>query len=335
MSRLIVFNDPHFSRHAPECRSDTYAGEILDKFHDVARVARRLKATTIGCTGDWFHRKGKVTFHEANDLLAVLNRWREEGIDVVGILGNHDIAGHSLDSLDNRAVGTLVNSNVLRLLDYGPYEVGPDLWVTGTSYFHGCDHDDDARVKMYGHARPEDLPQDGCHVHLAHGTLLQRGEFFEDYTVASELIDLLAEHGVLPDVIACGHLHFDEGIKLYDRPDGPGKVAICRVGSLGRVSSDDFDRQPKALVIAVKDGRFVCKATPIGKDVLKPGSTPEGSETGTERTEKIQDFVRVLREEADEWELADHTQLLEACAEQLGHDEKILKRALTAVEAHQ
>lgn len=335
MSRMVILNDPHFSRHAPACRSDTYREEILDKFHDVARIARRLGATTIGCTGDWFHKKGKVLFSEANDLLAVLNGWREEGINVVGILGNHDIAGHSLDSLDNRAVGTLVNSNVLRLLDYGPYEVGSDLWVTGTSYFHGCDHDDQARLRMYGHARPEGLDQDGCHVHLAHGTLLQRGEFFEDYTTAAELIDLLAEHEVLPDVIVCGHLHFDEGIKLYARPGGDGKIAVCRIGSLGRVSSDDFDRQPKALVIAVKGGKYVCKAVTIGKDVLRPGSTPETGETGTERTEKIQDFVRVLREEAENWELANHTKLLEACAEQLGHGEEILKRAQIAVEVHQ
>ena len=334
MTRMLVMNDPHFTHYAPECRADTYPKEILAKFHDVARIAKRLGAKTIGCTGDWFHRKGKTLYRESNDLLSVLNRWREEGISVVGILGNHDIAGHSLDSLDNRAVGALVHSRVLQLLDHGPYLDG-DLGVTGTSYFHGCDASDESRVRMYGAERPEGLPEGGCHVHLAHGTLIQRGEFFGDYTVAPELVELLAERGVLPDVIVCGHLHFDEGIKLYDRPDGQGQVAVCRVGSLGRVSSGDFDRRPKALVIAVKNGGFVCKAASIGKDVLMPGEAESAGETAKERESRIQDFVRVLREEADEWELADHTALLRTCAEQLGHDDDALDLAIKAIEARQ
>jgi len=345
--RLVFFNDPHYSRHAPECRADTYPGEILDKFHECARIAKKIGASAIGCSGDWFHRKGKVTFREANDILTVLRSWHDKGLQPIGILGNHDIAGHALDSLDTRAVGTMVHSKVLQLLDHEPYHKRTEdgsVYVTGTSFFHGCDSTDENRTKMYGakvpwetgpkHGFDEDGQPNPIHVHVCHGTLLQKGEFFEEFTTAEYLIELLYAMGKLPDVIVCGHLHFDEGIKLYDRPDGDGKVAVCRVGSLGRVASDDFKRTPNALVLAIKGRSVVCKKIAIGKDVLRGGETKD-SRDPEEYEERIQEFVRVLREEADSWSLVDHRTLLQRVAEEMGHDEEIFEIAASAVEKRQ
>ncbi len=349
MSRLILFNDPHFSRHPPECRAESYPHEILDKMHECAALAVRLKAQAVGCSGDWFHRKGKVTFAEANDVLAAARSWRAKGLDVFGILGNHDIAGHSLDSLDNRAVGTLVHSRVLQLLDHEPYRcASPDgeIYVTGTSYFHGCDHDDIARIRMYGAETPWERGDEPgtdtegnpapLHVHVAHGTLVRR-EFFEEYTVMSELVEALFLANCLPDVIVCGHLHYSEGVQMFPRPDGNGEVAICRVGSLGRVSSDDVERQPQALVIAAKWPRFICKAVPIGKDPKKPKgqAVNEAGETREEHEERIQDFVRILREEADTWSVVDHSVLLGRLATEMALPEEALAMAVQAVERRQ
>lgn len=333
--RMIIFSDPHYTRHAPECRADSYSVEILDKLHEVARIADKLKVGVVACTGDWFHRKGRVTFRESNDLLSVLTGWHRRGLEVLGILGNHDIAGHRLESLDNRAVGALVHAQALQLLDYEPYR-GHGVHVTGSSYFHGCDADDESRLKMYGAPRPEldDGDPPAVHVHLAHGTLLQRGTFFEDFTLAKGLIDLLYEHDRLPDVIVCGHLHFPEGIRLYDHPGRPGKVAVCRLGSLARVASDDFDRRPEVLLVVVRGGKFVCKAIPVGGEVKRGGETPEHRDPA-EHEERIREFVRVLREEADEWELCDHGDLVRRLAEDMGHGDDVVKIALEAIERRQ
>jgi DNA repair exonuclease SbcCD nuclease subunit len=332
--RMVFFTDPHVSRTPPECRADTYAAEILEKFHEVARHAKKLKADAIVCGGDWFHRKGKVTFNEANDLLAVLRGWQERGMLVAGILGNHDISGHDLESLDGRAVGTLIHSKVLHLLDYMPLvlgEAGNRIYVTGTSYFHGCDANDDNRVRMYSGPPPE---SEDLHVHIAHGTLINKGEFFDEFTVAPALINLLHERGRLPDVIMCGHLHFSEGVKYYPRPDGRGQVAICRPGSLGRVASDDLERQPAALVL-VNDGRkYVIKEVPVGKpprrQTEQPGERPEDG-----HEQRIQEFVRGLREESESWSLVDHGKLIREITTRLGHDEEIAVMALRTVQKHQ
>jgi len=346
--RLVFFNDPHFSRHPPECRAESYPHEILDKFHQVAEIAAKLGAVAIGCSGDWFHRKGKVTFREGNDILTVLRSWQDRGLQPIGILGNHDIAGHDLESLDGRAVGALVHSKVLQLLDHEPYCASDDgaVYVTGTSFFHGCDANDEARIRMYGAEVPWEIgggPRHGIdsagqpnpvHIHVAHGTLVKRS-FFEDYTRMDQLVKLLAKHDRLPDVIVCGHLHYSEGITMFDRPGG-GKVAICRIGSLGRVASDDLDRQPQALVIAIKGAGFVCKPISIGKDPLRGEIRAGSGITTTEETEqRVQEFVRILREEADAWSLVDHGTLLARVSGEMGHGKEALRVAQDAVERRQ
>lgn len=332
MSRLLVFNDPHFTRHEPQCRASTYPKEILEKFHKVARLAVKLKANAIGCTGDWFHRKGKVTFRESNDILSVLSGWLHKGIQPIGILGNHDIAGHKLDALDTRAVGSMVHSKVLQLLDYYPW-FDEELQVTGTSYFHGCDSSDEARIKMYGSKR---YREGGVHVHFSHGTLLFNGTFFEDFTIAKDLIDLLYENECLPDVITCGHLHDNKGIKEYPHPDGgKKKVSFCRVGSLSRVSSDDFQRIPSVLVVATQGSRYSLKSVEIAEPLEKVMKTTKDKAAKEEHENRIIDFVKVLRQEADEWSVSDHKTLLAKTCEQFGHGEDILGMVVKAVEERQ
>lgn len=310
----------------------------MEEFHKVAEIAEKLKACAIACTGDWFHRKGKVTFAEANDLLAILSRWRQKGFAPIGILGNHDII--SIEAMDTRPAGSFIHSGLLQLLDAEPYtHVDGDgtLYVTGTSYFSGCDSSDLNRVRMYG-AEPWQgpNPEKVVHVHLAHGALIQRGEFFQEYTVAEDLIPLLHEAGCLPDIIVCGHLHFPEGIKAYKAPDGR-TVHVCRIGSAGQVARDDLERIPNALVIATKGKTVVLKEAPIG--VLPKRGTEDGPrEPGRDPEEhdaRIKDFVRLLRDEADAFALSDHQKLIETVAARMGYGKQVTDLALAAVMKRQ
>lgn len=340
MPRLVIFNDPHFSRTEPECRAPTYSKEILDKLHEVAHAAIKIGAKAVACTGDWFHRKGRVTFAETNDLLAVLSSWRERGLDVLGILGNHDISGIGLDSMDTRAAGALYHAKVLQLLDLRPAlypSTEGHLYVTGTSYFHGCDRDDEARVRMYGAPPPDPVPSPPgvdprpVHVHLAHGALMLNGEFPDEFTSAEQLIPLLHEAGRLPDVIVCGHLHFPEPIRYFDRPDGQGRVAVCRVGSLGRVSRDDLERIPSALVLASRGRDFTLRELPVGKPI-EAVEVPAGDPRDPrEHEQRIKEFAARLREEAEQVSLEDDAKLLEEIAQRLGHGEQVAHKAMSAV----
>lgn len=334
MPSLVVMNDPHYSRREPECRAPTYPREILDKFHAAARAAKKIGAA-LACTGDWFHRKGQVTFSEVNDVLAVLSSWKGQGIDVLGILGNHDISGQDLaNSMDTRAAGAMVHSRVLHLLDREPWvksDKHGTIHVTGSSYFHGCDRDDESRIRMYGAERPED--PDAVHVHLAHGCLLQEGTFFEEYTVAEDLITILDQANRLPDVIICGHLHFPQGVREYPRPSGTGTVTVCRIGSLGRVSSDDMVRIPAVLVLAIKGRKVITRELPVGKPAQAVNRAVDGPRGPEEYQERIQTFVSQLREQADQESLEDHATLLREITTRKGYSQAVYELALERVNA--
>lgn len=337
MPKLVLFNDPHYSRTEPECRAPSYSEEILEKLHAVARIARKIEATAIACTGDWFHRK-RPTFHEQADLLGVLSGWRAAGIQPLGILGNHDIAGTGLDSMDVRAAGAFYHAKVLRLLDLEPTfleDEGGLIFLTGTSYFHGCDSSDEARIRMYG-AELDSNPNirdRTLHVHLAHGALMLRGEFVDDFSSPEQLVGLLHEAGRLPDVIVCGHLHFPEEVRTIPRPDGRGDVTFFRIGSIGRVSSNDVERIPAALVLATAARKLVYKIVPVGKPVAPalPSATPGDPRDPREHEARIKEFAQKLREEAEVLSLDDNANLIRKVAEGLGHGEKIVARVMQAI----
>jgi DNA repair exonuclease SbcCD nuclease subunit len=331
--KLVLMNDIHYSRTEPACRAPSYSLEILEKLHAVARIARKIGAPAIACTGDWFHRKGRVTFHEQSDLLAVLSAWRSEGIRPLGILGNHDIAGYGLDSMDTRAAGAFYHAKVLELLDLDPAVLEDStgtIHVTGTSYFHGCDSSDEARVRMYGAPPPAD--RGALHVHLAHGALMLRGEFIEDFSSPEQLVTLLHKAGRLPDVITCGHLHFPEEPKKIPRPDGRGDVTFYRVGSVARTERGDLDRIPSALVLATAGRDHVAKVVPIGKPPAVSDVPPGDPRDPREHEERIREFAQKLREEAEVLSLEDNSALIRAIAERQGHGEKVIARVMLAIE---
>jgi hypothetical protein len=353
LPKLICFNDPHFSRTPPECRSESYPREILAKLHEVARVADKIGARTIACSGDWLHRKGRVTPTEINDLLAVLAGWRGRGLNVLGILGNHD-APMGPASIETRAAGALYFGRVMQLLDLEPHAEGSIddgfIYVTGTSYFHGADASDAARIRAYGAPPPEGWDpklgdeqrssdaycyQNAVHVHLAHGALVLGGGFPDDFSTPEQLVPLLHEAGRLPDVIVSGHLHFPEGIRYLPRPDGRGQVAFCRIGSLGRVSRDDLARIPAALAIATKGRAYALREIPIGKPAERAAELPEGDPRDPrEHERRIKDFAQKLREEAEGISLRDDEKLLREIAERLGHPERAVMKALETIEKH-
>lgn len=339
--RALVLNDLHYTRSEPTARGPDYAKAILEKLHEARFLALKVRASAILCTGDWFDRKGKVTYQETCDMLAILLQWREAGLQVAGILGNHDVAGHSLESLDTRAVGVLVRSGALQLLDQHPLTIEDDrgsLYVTGTSYFHGCDRDDRARAEMYG-APPGPDPA-AFHLHLAHGALVLRGEFFEDFTRAEDLPSLLVAADRCPDLVVSGHLHYPEAARSFQRPvptgeeppDPPRRVVFARNGSVARVSRDDLTRIPTALLVATAGRDVVLREVEIGRPVTPIELAPvEDRRDRDEAQARLTQFVQVLREQAEIETLEDPTRAVEAAAVQLNAAPRELHAALEAV----
>lgn len=330
--RLAFFTDSHYTLSPPECRGESYPAEVMAKLDRVFQVAKAAKASAILTAGDLFHRRGRTTSQEVNDMLSLFSAWGVQGLPLVGVLGNHDWP-NGLDEPGQRASSALPRSGVLHLLDQHRWPFGreqdQEVIVTGTSYFPGNDANDENRIRAYG--IPEDsVPSKAVRIHLAHGALVLRGGFPAEHTQVEHLLPLLAEANRLPDVILCGHLHNRE--EPYEATVNGRRVVVLRPGSLARVSRDDLDRTPVALVLTIQGGRVTWKEVPIGKPVAEaPPREPGDPRSSEERTERIQGFAANLREQAEVEEAIDDVPLLTAAAKDMGHGSEVLERAVSAV----
>lgn len=326
--RLLAFNDPHYTNVPPICRSHDYPNHILDKLIEISDIAKEHKVDFILCTGDWFHRKGKVTHRETIELISAIKRMP---CPIWTIFGNHDISGYNLSSVNNRPSGVLVHSGIVKWIDVHKNLTltdkitGTKVKISGNSYTNNSDSSDENRLKYYGVDRNEDA----IYIHLVHSSLIMSGEFFGEYTTFDHLAPLLLKNNRNPDLIIGGHTHFRQS-----PPTICGITAAC-IGSIGRVSVDDLNRQPNCLLIKTEESneKFSIEEIPIScaKMDLK---TEKVVKKEQQSIQSVKDFVKLLQIEAEEYESYDYKTLVKKIVRQKGYDSKIADKTLKVLSEH-
>ena len=316
--KLLLFGDLHYTDTAPISREETYPKDILRKLVECIVLAKKLKCDFIGCTGDFFHRKSSATFHEAITLMSIM---KKSPIPFVGVGGNHDYTGYNKSTINKRALGTLVASGHLRLLDDNPIESGGIL-VTGSSFSSTYDVDRVAYVKPEQHEKFFTLA-------VTHGTLelTENGSFWGNYTNMSHLRAL---EYPLHDIIFNGHRHDDQGIfELKDRD-----CTVFSTGSLARniLKEDVAKRKPKATYIEIKDGEFSYEEIEL-KTTRKFSSAFIIPETiNDEQSQSIREFVDVLSKESGELNIASDRNLVKKLIKRFGYKKEVEMQVLDYLE---
>ena len=212
MPKFIIFNDPHYTETPPRMRKDTYGADILSKIDEVILLSEQHNCDAILCTGDIFHRKGDVTHSEVFKLMSVLKKAK---VPILTILGNHDIIGYNFDSYKTRAIGTLIKSDIIKLLDSKEYRFD-NVVVSGKSYNNRYDQPGSKSYYLPYKKLKEELS-----IHLTHGMLMFDKAFpFGGSTTLEQIKDTDC------DVIINGHYHTRLGIS---------KTGKCQVFALGSI----------------------------------------------------------------------------------------------------
>lgn len=288
---IVSATDFHFTRSQPRSRMDNYGDAILRKLRELIETAESLGAVAVAIPGDLFDRKGQVTVEETADIAGVLSASK---VPVLGIMGNHDQIGYRVDSLPKTGYGVLVKAGLLRHLDDEPFFItcgGITVCVTGSSYRDGVDRGD----------RPAYFPerqQCDWQVHLVHGYMLDTKE-----SIIEEFTPFSAVAGTDADCIISGHYHPEQKVKRVENSRGGCVLISPGSASRGALTSDNFDRIPKMVVLRItKDGikttlRRFRSAKPAEK-VLKI----EEKKQKQERDTRLKSFAKSLREEASQME---------------------------------
>ena len=316
--KLLCIGDIHYSETPPCSRDEFYPRDILKKLVECISVAKKLKCDYILCTGDWFHRKADATFHEANTLMKLL---KMSPIPFRTIYGNHDVSGYAASTLFHKALGSLITSGHMELLDTHPIDQD-GLLVTGTSHNRMYDVSRAAYFKAEGQ-------EDRYSLTVTHGALILKdsGTFWGQHTNMDHLREIKRP---LHNIIFNGHTHHHQGVYKFKDRD----CTIFSIGSLSRniLKEDVAKRRPVVLFLDVKDEEFkyeeieLKSARAFEDAFILPEASRENEDTS------IKDFVASLVNESGTFATLDDKEMIKSTIKKLGYTKETEDRVLTYID---
>ena len=115
MIKIGLIGDPHLDAQTPASRLDNYGHTTILKLDNLLKVCLLNQIKVVILLGDVFHRY-KQPIQYLNEVIEVFRKFREHGIEVYSIVGNHDIPYESTDHLGRTSIKLLFNSGELRHL---------------------------------------------------------------------------------------------------------------------------------------------------------------------------------------------------------------------------
>lgn len=316
--KFLCIGDVHFSVEPPISRDEHYPKDILKKLAECIQLARQMNCDYILCTGDWFHRKSQASFYEANLLMSM---FKKSKIPIYCIAGNHDVGGYNLKTLASRALGSLITSGHLHLLDN--HQIDSDgVLVTGTSFSRLYDVSRSAYYKA-------ETQEDRYTLAITHGSLIttESGTFFGQYT---NMTDLTKINRPLCNIIFNGHVHHHQGIYRFKDRD----CTVFSIGSLSRniLKEDVANRRPQVLFLDIKEGSFKYEEIELksARDFKDAFIFREPEDVKDESS--IKDFVDTLVSESGELSMLDDKELVKITIQKLGYSKEIEEQVLTYID---
>jgi DNA repair exonuclease SbcCD nuclease subunit len=110
--KFLFLGDPHFDSQTPVSRIDDYRKASLKKLVDILTIAVEHKVLHVITTGDFFD-KYEVSFSYLNEIVQVLKEFKEQGIKVWSLIGNHDLPYNSMSYFKNTPLSLLFKSGLV------------------------------------------------------------------------------------------------------------------------------------------------------------------------------------------------------------------------------
>ena len=214
MDSILFFGDPHLDNRSPVSRLDDYGSTTINKLKAVLVLAKGHGIKHVITTGDMFHRYD-VTLSYLNEVIKVLKDFKEAGIQVWSIVGNHDIPHNNMAYFKTTPLSLLFNSGLVKWLDNGNPILLKKSIINGLSFTQKPD-----RFNEFDKLFP-DLKR----ILVMH--------YSTDNTVPGENIQ--AKELQMFDMVVAGHDH------MYYEPQTFDGVLFYRPGSFTRRTKDEHN----------------------------------------------------------------------------------------------
>lgn len=231
--KFVYCCDLHIKASRPIMRIDEdYTENILSKLREVFQYGKDHKVDCIILGGDIFDTYNPAV-SSINKFVDLCIEFSE--IPIHTLIGNHDIIGHNLESVNNTALGLLYKF----FLNYNAPEY--DIAVDFIHYTHEIENN----LKEPNFYKPSILA-------FSHAQITE-GEFFGDYVKYTDIDQPFK-------IMLCSHYHPGFGIKKHN-----GRIYVAP-GALtrGALTQDNITRTPSFVYGDItNEGINVLKIIPV------------------------------------------------------------------------
>jgi len=240
MTKILCVGDIHVSDKAPSGATETYTDDLIDMLMWIADKAVELEVDAVVWAGDIFHFKQPSRTSHATVLrmIGVVNYYLDKGLELLIVVGNHDISNDVYDSVfSKQPLGVLLSSTGAKELN-GWHESLPLFGVPWQQRWlyeetpHEAFEQWRAELKKTG---LKELPA----LAVTHAPIYPPKEA---ENVMFELVPTMGEHGISEAMMNTGylyygHIHEDHGIFEVEG------VTYANMGALSRGSLAEYNRE--------------------------------------------------------------------------------------------
>lgn len=244
MTRILLVGDIHAMDRPPASVYDTYMDDLIDMLAWTNTYAADNKISTIVWAGDIFnHKQPSRTSHAlVLRMIEIVQDARSLGVELLIVVGNHDISNDVLDSVDEKQpLGVLLRSGAKELKGWHA-----TLPLFGVPWQQRWLHEDtpEEAFELWRSAGGIDEGPENALVDLSRSLVVTHAPIYPPVDAAKQLFELVptsGPHGLGEAMghtgyLYYGHIHEDHGIW---EDDG---VTYANMGALSRGSIHEYNR---------------------------------------------------------------------------------------------
>lgn len=232
MTEILLVGDIHISDKPPSSATDTYTDDIIAMLRWIGEEAQRRGVTTIVWAGDIFHFKqpSRTSHSTVLKMLGVVQYYRELGIELWIVIGNHDISNDVLETVyDKQPLGVLLHGGANELSGWHP-----TLPLLGVPWQQRWHHEGVVAEAFAEWRDDRTVPRRQEHsLAVTHAPIIPPADDKELYETLS--VDEIAESMAHAGYLYYGHIHEDHGIWEH------GGVTFANMGALSRGSLTEYN----------------------------------------------------------------------------------------------
>jgi exonuclease SbcD len=269
VQKLGLLGDLHFTSKAPERRKDDYYQTLLGKLKQAFDIFEGENCQWVLQPGDFFDSP-QVGNKVIADVIKLILRYHFE---VLVCAGQHDIFGHSLETLHSSPLSVLEAANSISLLGRNKSLIGERAWVYGASF---------------GEEVPTPFKVDGYLNVLVTHRMIGNRQLYPDQPLEDPR-EFLRKYPMY-DLVLCGDYHY----RFQDHYQGR---VIINPGAIIRKTISKYDQEhtPAVCILDLKDLSVKVvelKVKPV-EEVFDLAVKPNTDE----RNEALNRFISSLREQ--------------------------------------